>query len=229
MVLFFGLAVVIFLLTFVVPKIAEFLIQNNRTPPLTTSALLFISRFLTNYWYIIVGGLGVFTVFLRMFFNTPTGKNIKDKFLISVPVIGPLYRKSAVSRFALTFSTLLKSGLPALRALEIVGKVVDNVVLERTIQEVHDRIIEGADISTPLKQSGVFPPVVGYMIAVGERSGRLEEILDRIAEAYDEEVEITAQKIMSMIEPVFIVILAVVVGFIVMSVILPILDLSTIR
>ncbi|RKY16622.1 MAG: type II secretion system protein GspF, partial [Planctomycetota bacterium] len=130
---------------------------------------------------------------------------------------------------ALTFSTLLKSGLPALKGLEIVGKVVDNVVLEETIQQIHDRIIEGADISTPLKQSGVFPPVVGYMIAIGERSGRLEEVLDRIAEAYDEEVEIAAQKLMALLEPIFIVILAIVVGFIVMSIIIPILDLSKIR
>ncbi len=228
-VLFFGSAVVIFLLTFVVPRIAVFLEQAQKKIPLPTHILMVLSRVLSQYWYILVIAGVVMFLLLRLFIATESGRRIKDKLLISLPIIGPLFRKTAISRFAITFSTLLKSGLPALKALEIVGKVVDNVVLEETIRQVHDRIIEGADISTPLKQSGVFPPVVGYMIAVGERSGRLEEVLDRIAEAYDEEVELAAQKMMSMLEPIFIVVLAIVVGFIVMSIILPIMDLSKIR
>lgn len=228
-VLFFGSAVVIFLLTFVVPRIAVFLEQAQKKIPLPTHILMVLSRVLSQYWYILVIAGVIMFLLLRLFIATESGRRIKDKLLISMPIIGPLFRKTAISRFAITFSTLLKSGLPALKALEIVGKVVDNVVLEETIRQVHDRIIEGADISTPLKQSGVFPPVVGYMIAVGERSGRLEEVLDRIAEAYDEEVELAAQKMMSMLEPIFIVVLAIVVGFIVMSIILPIMDLSKIR
>ncbi len=228
-VIFFGTAIVIFLLTFVVPRIANFLEQAQKKVPLPTHILMILSRYLSQYWYVFIIALALMVMLVRLFISTETGRRVKDRLLLSLPIVGPLFRKTAISRFALTFSTLLKSGLPALKGLEIVGKVVDNVVLEETIQQIHDRIIEGADISTPLKQSGVFPPVVGYMIAIGERSGRLEEVLDRIAEAYDEEVEIAAQKLMALLEPIFIVILAIVVGFIVMSIIIPILDLSKIR
>ncbi|MFA4986103.1 MAG: type II secretion system inner membrane protein GspF [Candidatus Brocadiia bacterium] len=228
-VVFFGTAIVIFLLTFVVPKIANFLEQAKKPIPLPTWILMLISRLLAEYWYFLVIAAVLIFFAIRAYFLTKTGRRFKDRMMLNLPIIGPLFRKTAVSRFALTFSTLLKSGVPALKGLEIVGKVVDNVVLEETIAAVHDRIIEGADISTPLKQSGVFPPVVGYMIAVGERTGRLEEVLDRIAEAYDEEVEIAAQKLMSLLEPIFIVVLAIVVGLIVMSVILPILELSRLK
>src|SRR5207244_7506443 len=139
-----------------------------------------------------------------------------------------LLRKTAVSRFAVSTSTLLKSGVPVLEALRIVKDVVGNAVVARVLDTVHDRIVEGADISTPIKKSGVFPPVVGYMIAVGEQSGQLEDMLDRVAKTYDEEVAITTEKVTSLLEPIIIVIMALVVGFIVVSIMQPILMLSDI-
>jgi type II secretory pathway component PulF len=138
-------------------------------------------------------------------------------------------KKSAVSRFAISMSTLLKSGVPVLESLRIVKDIVGNQVLARVLDTVHKRIIEGTDIATPIKRSGVFPPVVGYMIAVGEQSGQLEEMLDRVAEAYDEEVSVQTQKVTSLLEPLLIVGMAFVVGFIVISVMLPILKISDIR
>jgi type IV pilus assembly protein PilC len=132
-----------------------------------------------------------------------------------------------VSRFATTLSVLLRSGLPALEGLRIVKDVVDNVALSKVIGQVHDSIIEGTDISTPIKKSGVFPPVVGYMIAVGEQTGELEELLDRVSVAYDEEVDLSVQKMTAMIEPIMIVFMAGTVGTIVASVMLPLMQISS--
>ncbi len=143
-----------------------------------------------------------------------------------IPVMGDLFKKSSVSRFCVTLSTLLASGIPALQALRIVKGIVGNRVMARVVEEVHDKIVEGADISGPIKKSGVFPPVVGYMISVGEQAGTLEEMLERVAESYDEEIEITAQKVTSMVEPVLIISLSVIVGFIVIAILLPILQIG---
>ena len=128
----------------------------------------------------------------------------------------------------MTFATLLGSGLPVLEAMGVVRKVVDNELLADTLDTIRQKIAEGADIATPLKQSKVFPPVVGYMISVGEESGRLEELLKKTAEAYDEEVEVAAQKMTALLEPIMIVFMAVVVGFIVLAILLPILQMSNI-
>ena len=126
----------------------------------------------------------------------------------------------------MTFSTLLKSGLPALDALKIVALVVNNARLTQVINDIHGRILEGADIATPIKKSKVFPPMVGYMVSVGEQSGQLEEILDRLSESYEEELDFTIQKVTSSIEPIIIILLAAVVGFIIAAVLLPLLDFS---
>jgi type II secretory pathway component PulF len=126
-----------------------------------------------------------------------------------------------------TFSTLLKSGLPALKALDIVRDVVNNEVLRETIDIVRETVLEGGDISAPMKKSTVFPPVVGYMVAVGEESGELENILTQIAESYDEEIEIATAKLTSVIEPIMILAMAGIVGFIVASILLPMLEMST--
>jgi general secretion pathway protein F len=128
-----------------------------------------------------------------------------------------------------TLSTLLKSGIPVLDGLKIVKNIVNNAVLSDVIEVVHTRILEGADIATPLKKSGVFPPVVGYMISVGEQTGQLEEMLDRISESYDEEIEISTQKMISVLEPLLILVMAVVVGFIILSILIPILQSSDLR
>jgi type II secretory pathway component PulF len=145
---------------------------------------------------------------------------------LRIPVVGNLMKKASISRFAITFATLLESGLPVLEAMGVVKRVVDNALLADTLEKVRQKIAEGADIATPLKQSKVFPPVVGYMIGVGEESGRLEELLKKTAEAYDEEVEVAAQKLTAMLEPLMIVVMAFVVGFIVLSILLPILKMS---
>lgn len=223
-----GVGVVAVLLTYVVPKIME-VIQKQKGQvalPLPTEVLLLISRFMANYWWALLAGVVALVVAYKMQRRTAAGRLWTDSLKLRIPVVGPLIRKAAISRFAVTFSTLLESGLPVLESLSVVRRVVDNALLADTLDKVRQRVAEGADISTPLKQSGVFPPVVGYMIAVGEETGRLEDLLKKVAQAYDEEVEVAAQKMTALLEPLLIVVMAGVVGFIVMAVMLPIIQMS---
>jgi general secretion pathway protein F len=228
----FGAIVVFVLVTFVVPRILQVIEQGQvggqkTTLPMPTQLLIAISSFVAAWWWLIILATLAGIVLFRLSLQNPEFRYKVDRFLLRVPVVGELLRKSAVSRFAVTLATLLKSGIPVLEALVIVRNIVTNSVLARTLDEVRERITEGTDIATPLKKSGVFPPVVGYMISIGEQSGQLEEILDRVAEAYDDEIEISTQKITSLVEPVLIISLALAVGFIVISILLPILDIST--
>jgi len=225
----FGILVVTVLMTFVVPRILSVLQkgpQKNTPLPVPTQILVSVSGFMGSYWYLVFGAIVGAWLAFRIAMRSEEFQYKWDKFRLRVPILGDLFKKSAVSRFCTTFGTLLKSGIPALQALTIVKGIVGNKVMARVVDEIHQKIVEGADISGPVKKSGIFPPVVGYMIAVGEQSGTLEEMLERVAEAYDSEVEITSQKVTSMIEPILIVCLSLVVGFIVVAILLPILQIG---
>lgn len=221
-----GTAVVIFLMSYVVPKITQVLTSRNQPLPLVTEVLVVVSNFMAEYWWImliaVVGG----AFLLKAILATEAGRLRYDTMLLRLPIVGPLFSKQAISRFAVTFSTLLKSGLPALDALKIVSLVVNNARLTQVINDIHGRILEGADIATPIKRSKIFPPMVGYMVSVGEQSGQLEEILDRLSESYEEELDFAIQKVTASIEPIIIVFLAAIVGFIIAAVLLPLLDFS---
>lgn len=219
-----GAIVVSVLMTFVVPKITQVVEQAGQKLPLATVVLIRVSRIFSNFWWAILIALFGLGALVKLVYRTERGRFFFDRFFLRMPIFGELFRKQAVSRFATTFSTLLKSGIPVLDSLVIVRNIVDNKVLANTIGEVHKKILEGADIATPLKASGVFPPVVGYMVAVGEQSGRLEAMLDKISEAYEDEIDTTTQKVMSVIEPLIIVVLSVIVAFIVLAILLPILQ-----
>jgi general secretion pathway protein F len=224
-----GTAVVGVLLTYVVPKIMEVIQKQGKAAlPLPTEILLFLSGFMGRYWWVLLAlGIGTAVLYAQAR-ATKAGRLWIDTQKLRIPVMGNLIKKVSISRFAMTFATLLESGLPVLEAMGVVRKVVDNELLAETLDMVRQKIAEGADIATPLKQSKVFPPVVGYMISVGEESGRLEELLKKTAEAYDEEVEVAAQKMTALLEPIMIVFMAVVVGFIVLAILLPILQMSNI-
>ena len=222
-----GLAVVIFLMSYVVPRITQILKDRGQPLPFITELLMTASDFTKAYWIYVLLAMVIGGFFLKSLIGTDAGRLKFDSMLLRLPIFGTLFSKQAISRFALTFSTLLKSGLPALDSLKIVALVVNNAKLTQVINNIHARIIEGADIATPIRKSKVFPPMVGYMVSVGEQSGQLEEILDRIAESYEEELDLTIQRLTSMIEPIIIILLAVVVGFIIAAVLLPLLDFST--
>ncbi|MCZ7607212.1 MAG: type II secretion system F family protein [Planctomycetota bacterium] len=219
--------VVILLMTFVVPKITEILIAQNVPLPLPTQILITISSFMSTYWQLMIKGplIGVF--FLQGALQQDAFRIKWDTLKLKTPLFGDLLKKTAVSRFAITFAVLLRSGMPALEALRIVKKIVGNRAMQEVIQGIHDSIVEGTDISTPIKKSGIFPPVVGYMVAVGEQTGELEQLLERIAHAYNEEIDISIQRMTGLIEPIMIVFMAVVVGGIVAAVIIPLLQMST--
>jgi general secretion pathway protein F len=216
-----GGGVVAFLLSYVVPKIVSVVTKRGSTLPLPTEILLTIQRAFMSYWWLGLGLMITAWIAYGMVTRTPKGALLRDTWKLKIPIVGDLFRKQSVARFATTFSTLLRSGVQATDCLKILANVVDNKLLGKVIVEVRERIIEGTDIATPIKRSGVFPPVVGDMIAIGEESGQLEELLERIAEAYDEEVEITSQKVTALIEPIIIVCMAAIVGFIVLAVVLP--------
>jgi general secretion pathway protein F len=224
-----GVVIVIILMTFVVPKVLAVVERTKQAVPLPTRILKGAAEFLGSNWLIFAAAVVGIMLAHRAAMRRQEYRYKVDSFKLKLPVLGDLYRKSAVSRFAVAMSTLLKSGVPVLEALRITRDIVDNMVLSRVLEHVQKRIVEGADIATPLKRSGVFPPVVGYMIAVGEQSGQLDQMLDQVAAAYDEEVEVQTQKVTSLLEPLIIVAMALVVGFIVVSVMLPILKISDVQ
>lgn len=217
-------AVVIFLMSFVVPQITAVLLERGQTLPVMTQILKTVSDFIRGFWWLLVLGAAAAAIFVKGLLATEAGRLRFDTLLLRLPIFGSLFSKQAISRFSLTFSTLLKSGLPALDALKIVSLVVNNARLTRVINDIHARILEGADIATPIKRSKIFPPMVGYMVSVGEQSGQLEEVLDRIAEGYEEELDHAIQRMTALLEPVIIIFLAVVVGFIIAAVLLPLLN-----
>ncbi|HZN63354.1 MAG TPA: type II secretion system F family protein, partial [Planctomycetota bacterium] len=211
-----GGVVVVLLMALVVPQITTVLLKQKKVLPLPTEILMAVSGAIRGYWWVGLIGIAAGWVALVKIRATKAGRLWMDTALLKIPVLGPLLRKSAVSRFALTFATLLESGLPVLECVAVVKRVVNNQLMANVLEDDQRKIAEGADIATPMKQSKVFPPVVGYMIAVGEESGRLEELLKRISQAYDEEIEIAAQRLTSLLEPIMIVVMSLIVGFIVL-------------
>jgi general secretion pathway protein F len=222
-----GSIVVTVLMTKVVPKLIVLVESRGSALPGPTLLLKSMSEFLGAYWYLLLLALVLANMVLGAVRRTPAGRYRTDQLLLGLPIFGDLFKKQAISRFAITLSTLLKTGVPVLEALRIVRDIVGNSVLQRVLDDLHRAILQGADIATPLKRSGVFPPAVGYMIAVGEQSGELERVLDRLAEAYETEVEIATERLTAVIEPVIILIMAVLVAFIVMAIVLPMLQLGT--
>jgi general secretion pathway protein F len=224
-----GVIVVAILMGFVVPKITAMLIDTGQTLPLPTQVLIAVSDAFKKYWMLAALAIAAVSfVVERIYHRSPRGQLFFDRALLRLPLVGELLRKQAVSRFTHTLATLLKSGVPVVTSLEITRNVIGNRVVADATEEVRRRILEGADISTPLKSSGAFPPVVAYMVSVGEQSGELEQMLERISEAYDEEISIATERLTAVLEPVMIVLLAIVVGYIVISIVLPILKVGQI-
>jgi general secretion pathway protein F len=224
-----GLIVVSILMTVVVPQITKMLLDQGQTLPAPTQVLILISNLFKGWWW--AAGLLLALLFfaIERVYKTDKGRLWLDQTVLKLPIIGDLMRKQAVARFTRTLSTLLQSGVPAVNSLEITRKVVGNRVIADATEHIRVRILEGTDIATPLKQTGAFPALVGYMVSVGEQSGELEQMLDRVAIAYDEEIDIATERMTAVIEPIMIIFLAVVVGYIVVSIVLPILQIGNIK
>jgi general secretion pathway protein F len=215
------------LLTYVVPTVTTLFSNMRRTLPWPTIVLISVSNFLQAYWWLLLLGLlGIFLA-LRQYGRTARGERRFDTWKIRAPLIGKLALKVAMSRFTRTLGILLHSGIPLLDALDIARAVVNNSVLATAINTARDAIREGADIASPLKASGYFPPLVSHMISIGEKSGQLEDMLLRVAESYDKEVETSVEGLTSLVEPIIIVVMAMVVFGIMLAVLLPIFELNT--
>jgi general secretion pathway protein F len=221
-----GATILFFLLSYVVPKVTKIFSENKATLPLMTTILLAISGFLQEYWWLVVGTILVIVVSIRLSMRTPAGRLRFDRYTLAIPYVGKLIKKVALARFARTLSTLLTSGITLLTALDIVKNVVSNTMLTQAIDEARSSIREGQSIAPPLKKSGLFPAMLVHMIAVGEKSGELEQMLAKAADAYDREVESSVQAVTSILEPVMILIGGGVVLFIVMAILLPIFELN---
>ena len=213
------------MLTFIVPVFAKMFGGLNAELPMPTQYVLAISHFLQDYFlYLIVGSIGS-VVGLLWWKKTPTGALLFDKFMLMTPIFGNLIRKSAVSRFTRTLGTLLSSGVSIIEAIEITAKTAGNVVIANAINKSVLSIAEGDTITGPLKESGVFPPMVTQMIAVGEKTGGLDDMLSKIADFYDEEVDEAVTALTSIIEPIIIVFMGIVIGGILIAMYLPMFDI----
>lgn len=221
-----GVIVVAILMTAVVPRVTQLIKGRGQDLPVPTKILVACSDFLVNYWLLVMVGALCLVVAFQMFVNSDKGRLAFDNFKLKLPVFGDLARKQAMARFSITLATLLRSGVPALQAISITKNVLDNKVLQNALQTVHDRVVEGTDIATPMKMSGAFPPTISYMVGVGEQAGNLEEMLERISGTYDEEVDLATSKLTSILEPIIIVLLAAVVAGIVIAIVLPLLQLQ---
>ncbi|BDG08981.1 type II secretion system inner membrane protein GspF [Anaeromyxobacter paludicola] len=221
-----GTVIMAILFTVVIPKITRIFDETRVTLPLTTRALIGFSTFVHDWWW--AGGLLTIVagVLVARWKETPSGRAAWDRRALTVPIFGGLIRQIAIARFSRTLSTLLKSGVPLLTAMDIVKNIVGNVRLQSVIEESAAAIREGESIAAPLKRSGEFPPLVYHMVAIGERSGQLEEMLKNVADAYDSQVETKIGALTSLLEPVMIVGMGVVVALIVFSILMPILQIN---
>lgn len=222
-----GGIIVMVLLTVVVPKISQMFTDMGATLPLITRILIGGSNAFTGYWYVFaaLAGLGLWA-FLK-WKKTEKGTKKFDAWMLKMPIFGPLIRMLAIARFTRTLSTLLKSGVPLLTSMGIVRALVTNTILGKVIEDARDAIREGESIAGPLKRSGEFPPIVYHMVAIGERSGQLEDMLLNVADAYDSQVETRIGALTSLLEPIMIVMMGGVIAFVVFSILMPILQMNT--
>jgi len=216
---------IITLLVFVIPVFEGMFASVGLPLPLPTRVVIGMSKFLKSYWWAVIAGFAGTGYLFKQYYATPGGKLAIDRAMLKAPVLGDVLRKSAVSRFTRTLGTLIGSGVSILEGLEITAKTAGNRVIQDAIMESRASIAGGETISAPLQKSAVFPPMVISMIAVGEQTGGLDEMLSKIADFYDEEVDAAVSGLLSLMEPVMIVFLGVVVGGMVIAMYLPIFDM----
>lgn len=215
-----------FLLGFVVPRVTRIFADQKQTLPLLTRVLLGVSDAIASNWWLIVLALTGLVAWLLAARRRPSWRLWFDRKLLTLPVIGPIVTRIAVARFARTLATLLGNGIPLLAALEVASGVAGNSALAQAIDDARSAIREGQSIAAPLRQSGLVPPLVSHMIAVGERSGELEAMLGKVADGYEQEVESTLATLTAILEPATIVVMGGIVLFIVLAILLPIFEIN---
>ena len=217
--------ILVAMLLFVVPQFKDIYAQLGGTLPLPTKILLAVSDAVRHFWYIVIGSVVVFVVVFRRWKKTPAGRAVVDAFKLRVPVFGPLFHKQALSRFASTLSVLLRSGVPILQSLDIVSETVNNVVISRAVKDVEESVKEGESMAGPLEKHAVFPPMVVQILGVGEETGAVDTMLEKVAQFYDNEVKATVDALTSLIEPVMIALIGGAVGAAVIALYMPMFNI----
>jgi type IV pilus assembly protein PilC len=219
--------VVMILMIFVIPVFESMFKSAGQTLPLPTLIVLAMSKFVKSYILFIIPAIGVLIFLLRRYYKTENGRGVVDSLLLKAPVFGPLFQKIAVARFSRTLGTLVSSGVPILDGLNIVSRTAGNKTIETAILQARSSIKEGETIAEPLGRSGVFPPMVIQMISVGESTGALDSMLSKIADFYEEEVDVAVANLTSLLEPLLMMFLGVVIGGVVISMYLPIFQMAS--
>ncbi|MDD5269790.1 MAG: type II secretion system F family protein [Candidatus Omnitrophica bacterium] len=227
LVLTMALSVLGFLITFIVPKFLQIFKEMNVELPVMTKVLLVVSDFAKSKWYIGLGLIGLGIMLFNILYRLPATKLLIDKAKLEIPVMGVLIRKIAIARFSRTLGTLLSSGVPILQSLMVAKDTTGNEAMARSIVVVHDAVREGETVAKPLLKAGLFPAMAVNMISVGEETGALDQMLLKVADVYDEEVDVTVTGLMSILEPFLIIGLGLIVGFIVIAMFLPLFQLVT--
>ena len=222
-----GTGILALLMTVVVPKVTKIFESMKVSLPWTTRLLIFVSDLLANWWWLLLPMLLAAIFGFFRWKASPGGRPVWDRFVLRAPVFGSLVRMLSIARFSRTLATLLKSGVPLLTAMDITKNVVSNSVLAGVVENARDAIREGESIAGPLRRSGEFPPLVHHMIAIGERSGQLEDMLLNVAESYETQVSVRIGALTALMEPLIIVAMGVAVAFVAFSILMPILQLNT--
>jgi type IV pilus assembly protein PilC len=226
-VLLLAMGIMTFLLIFIVPKFETIFhdMLGDKPLPAITLSVLSVSDFLQHHWAVLLGVILVTVAGGKLAARTRPGRAMIDRIKLRAPLFGDLIRKTSISRFSRTLGTLVTSGVPILQALNITRETAGNTVIARAISQVHDSVKEGESIVQPLEASGAFPPMVVSMIDVGEETGQLPEMLLKVAEVYDDEVDNSVAALTSLLEPIMIVLLAVIVGTIVIALFMPLISI----
>lgn len=220
-----AVGVVVFLVTSILPMFVEMFKGFNVELPLPTRMVLGLSSAMTNYWYIIIPAIIIIVYVLKRYGKTDEGKYKFDRLALKLPIFGKINKKIITSRFARTLSILMGSGIPVIQSMEIVEKTIMNAVVEEGIKKCKEDIRKGSGLTNPIAAIGIFPPMLIEMINIGEETGTLDTMLSKTAQFYDEEVDVVIAGLTTLIEPVILVVLGVVIGFIIISIMLPMFDM----
>lgn len=220
-----SVTIVVVILTFVMPTFIGMFESNGVELPLPTRILLAISGYLRFKWYVVLAVVAILIYSLNSFFNSKNGQVTLHRLKLKLPIIKSINEKIIVSRFIRTLSTVLASGITIIQGLQVVSRVVGNKIIEEKIMEVREQVMKGGGISEPLKRVGFFPPMLCSMVSIGEESGSLDDILNKTADFYDDELETAIQQFTSILEPLMIMVMGVVIGFMIVSIILPMFNM----
>lgn len=214
-----------FLTAFVIPKFASVYAATKTALPMPTRVLIWLSNAVTNYWWAIIGGALLIVFGIKFYIRTTGGRWQYDRLKLKAPIIGSIVRKAVMARFARIFATLYRSGIPIIHALDVVKGTLGNLLVARAVEIIKEDVSEGSDLISPMKRTGMFPPIVIQMVGVGEETGALDEMLNKVADYYDSEVEYSIRNLSTTLEPVLLAILAGMILFLALGIFLPMWDL----